>query len=69
MEHLPIVRIQPQESRRSWGERIRLFRSPFQSVSLPILLAVLLPGLLFLGLSLLSLLGLVTGKHGIARSS
>jgi len=38
-------------------------------VSLPILVAILLPGLLFLGLSLLWLLGLVPGERGIARSS
>jgi len=38
-------------------------------VSLPILIAILLPGLLFLGLSLLWLLGLVPGERGIARSS
>lgn len=38
-------------------------------MSLPILVAILLPGLLFLGLSLLWLLGLVPGERGIARSS
>lgn len=38
-------------------------------MSLPILIAILLPGLLFLGLSLLWLLGLVPGERAIARSS
>ncbi len=38
-------------------------------MSLPILIAVLLPGLLFLGLSLLWLLGLIPGERGIARTS
>lgn len=40
-----------------------------EPVSLPILIALLLPGLLFLVLSLLWLLGPVPGERGIARTS